>query len=126
MVNMKEKVYAALCSAHGSDRVSDSWPQSEEEIPCVVYTEEENKSHERSGTRTTKSYCRYRVDIFNFDSTSDATVKTDEALAWNKQGTGLGMTRTGCADDNRAECRHKVMRYECIVGESDGRIYGIN
>ena len=126
MVNMKEKVYQALCTAFDEDMVSDSWPQSVEQIPCIVYTEEENKSYERTGSRTTKSYCRFRIDIFNTGSTSEDAAMADGALAWNEEGTGLGMTRTGCNDVNSADYRHKIMRYECIVGERDGKIYGIN
>lgn len=126
MVNMKAKVYEALCAAHGEDRVSDTWPQAMEQIPCVIYTEEDNRSFERSGTRTTKSYCRFRIDIFSAESTTAATMLTDKALAWNTEGTGLGMTRTACQDDNNENCRHKIIRYECIVGENDEKIYGIN
>ncbi len=112
MVNLKIKVYMALCAAHGEDKVSDTWPQSLEQIPCVVYTEEDNRSFERSGTKTTKSYCRFRIDIFCEESTSAAAVLTDEALAWNENGTGLGMPRSICQDDNNDNCRHKNMRYE--------------
>lgn len=126
MVNMKEKVYRALCDAFGQDQVSDSWPQSMEKNRYIVYTEEENKSYERTGSRTTKSYCRFRIDIFSKASTSDDAGKVDAALAWNEDNTGLGMTRTGCQDDNSAGVCHKIMRFECIVGENDEKIYGIN
>lgn len=127
---MKEKVCAALSSVFGEGKVSDFWPGefSPASGSDVVYTEEENKSYERTGARTTKSYCRFRIDIFDFDqdSTSAIACLVDEALAWNADGTGLGMTRTACRDDNTAHRRHKIMRYECIVGEADQRIYGIN
>lgn len=127
MVNMKAKVYQALCGAFEEKDVSDSWPESMEQIPCIVYTEEENKSYERTGSRTTKSYCRFRIDLFAEAgaSTSETAAKTDAVLAWNEDGTGLGMTRTGCQDNNSKDFSHKIMRYECIVGETDEKIYGI-
>lgn len=129
MVNMKERVYTALSSAFGEEKVSDSWPDdvfSSAARPYVIYTEEDNKSWERTGAKTTKAYCRYRIDIFDQDSTSAHAVLVDEALAWNADGTGLGMTRTFCQDDNQAYQRHKIMRYECVVSETDERIYGIS
>lgn len=131
MVNMKEMVYAALVEAFGEAAVSDSWPEGLNNpnsggVEQIVYTEEENRSHERSGARTTKSYCRFRIDILSINSTSEKTAKVDEVLACDDEGHGLGMTRTMCKDDNTAYQKHKIMRYECIVGERDNRIYGIN
>ncbi|MGN1146500.1 MAG: hypothetical protein ACI4R5_08610 [Acetatifactor sp.] len=125
MVNVQELVYRALKGIHNN--VTDSWPQGWKERETVVYTEEENKSHERAGKKTTKSYCRYRIDILSKKSTSSLVQEIDRVLGYNEEdGTGLGMTRTFCQDDNEGEYRHKIMRYECIVGEGDGRIYGIN
>lgn len=124
MINVKEMVYEALCTVH--DNVTDSWPQDWKDTPVIVYTEEENKSYERSGARTYKSYCRYRIDIFSRKSTSELAGLVDGILTWNSEGTGLGMTRTGCMDDNEGHHRHKIMRFECIVGENDGTIYGID
>jgi len=131
MVNMKEMVYAALVEAFGEDTVSDSWPEELNNpnsggVEQIVYTEEENKSYERSGAQTTKSYCRFRIDVLSVGSTSALVAKVDEVLACDKEGNGLGMTRTMCRDDNTAYQKHKLMRYECIVGERDNRIYGIN
>lgn len=131
MVNMKEMVYAALVEAFGESAVSDSWPEELNNpnsggVEQIVYTEEDNRSHERSGSRTTKSYCRFRIDILSVSSTSGMAAKVDEVLACDNEGHGLGMTRTMCRDDNTAYQKHKIMRYECIVGDRDNYIYGIN
>ena len=124
MVNLKKKVYAALKEIH--DNVSDSWPQDWQGEEMLVYTEEDNRSYERSGTKTTKSYCRYRIDILGQRSLSDMAALVDSVLAYDEEGTGLGFTRTLCQDDNSGQNRHKIMRYECVVSEKDGTIYGIS
>lgn len=127
MVNVKEKVYTALQPLAGD--VSDSWPSDWQRTePRIIYTEEENKSWERSGKKTTKSYVRIKVDIFCYQSsTSDLACQVDNVLAFNAQDdSGLGMTRTFCGDDNGSEWKHKVMRYEAIVDENNQSFYGIN
>ncbi len=131
MVDMKTRVYAALCEAFGDGAVSDSWPEELNNpdsvgVEQIICTEEDNKSFERSGPKTTKSYCIFRIDILSTSSTSERAAQVDAVLACNDGGNGLGMTRTMCKDDNSAYQKHKIMRYECIVGESDKRIYGIN
>lgn len=63
MVNVKNMVYEALKPL--AQDVSDSWPSEWQKTePRIIYTEEENKSHEMSGKKTTKSYVRFKVDIF--------------------------------------------------------------
>jgi hypothetical protein len=127
MVNVKSMVYEALKPLTGD--VSDSWPSDwQQAAPRIIYTEEENKSWERSGKKTTKSYVRFKVDIFCYQSsTSELACRVDKALAFdNDDGSGLGMTRTFCGDDNGAEWKHKVMRYEAIVDEYSKTFYGIS
>ncbi len=127
MVNVKSMVYEALKPL--ALDVSDSWPSDwQQTVPRIIYTEEENKSWERSGKRTTKSYVRFKVDIFCFQSsTSDLACQVDKALAFDDADeTGLGMTRTFCGDNNETEWKHKVMRYEAIVDEYNQTFYGIS
>lgn len=128
MINVKEKVYQALKGIPEMlNSVTDSWPQDWKNRQTIIYTEEENKSYERAGYKTTKSYCRYRIDIFCKGSTSSLCQAVDRVLGYNvEDGTGLGMTRTFCQDDNEGDYRHKIMRYECIVSDTDGCIYGIS
>ncbi len=127
MVNVKSMVYEALRPL--AKDVSDSWPSDwQQTAPRIVYTEEENKSWERSGKKTTKSYVRFKVDIFcHQSSTSDLACEVDKALAFDDADkSGLGMTRTFCGDDNGPQWKHKIMRYEAIVDEYDKRFYGIS
>lgn len=127
MVNVKSMVYEALKSL--VQDVSDSWPNDwQQTAPRIIYTEEENKSYEMCGRKTTKSYVRFKVDIFCYQSsTSDLACQVDQVLAFNNDdGSGLGMTRTFCGDDNGSEWNHKVMRYEAIVDEYDKTFYGIS
>lgn len=127
MVNVKSMVYEALKPL--ARDVSDSWPGDwQRPAPRIIYTEEENKSWERSGRKTTKSYVRFKVDIFCYQSsTSELACRVDKALAFdNDDGSGLGMTRTFCGDDNGTEWKHKVMRYEAIVDEHNKTFYGIS
>lgn len=127
MVNVKSMVYEALKPL--AQDVSDSWPSDWQQTePRIIYTEEENKSYEMSGKKTTKSYVRFKVDIFCWKgSTSDLACEVDKVLAFNETDqSGLGMTRTFCGDDNGQEWKHKIMRYEAIVDERDKRFYGIS
>lgn len=124
MVNVKEKVYRAIKDILND--VTDSWPQDWADSGRIIYTEEENKSYERSGAKTLKSYCRYRIDILMNESTSVIAGMVDAALACDSENHGLGMTRTMCTDDNNGSKKHKIMRYECIVDETNERIYGIS
>lgn len=127
MVNVKSMVYEALKPL--AQDVSDSWPSEwTSPSPRIIYTEEENKSWERSGKKTTKSYVRFKVDIFCYQSsTSDLAYQVDKVLAFDDADqSGLGMTRTFCGDDNGTEWKHKVMRYEAIVDEKNKVFYGIS
>lgn len=127
MVNVKSMVYEALKPL--AEDVSDSWPSEWQKTePRIIYTEEENKSYEMSGRKTTKSYVRFKVDIFCYQaSTSDLACAVDKVLGFDPADqSGLGMQRTFCGDDNGPEWKHKVMRYEAIVNESDGKFYGIS
>lgn len=118
MINVKELVYAKLKII--LPEVSDAFPADWETPLQIQYTEEENKSHERAGNVTTKSYVRYKVDVWSATSTTDIAIQVDTALSEE-----LGLTRTACYDMNEAERKHKVMRYEGIVAEKSGKILGI-
>ena len=74
MKNVKDQVYAALCTV--SENVSDAYPRSWAEGSTIQYTEEQNDVYEASsdveGMREDKALVRYRIDIWNNHSTSDA------------------------------------------------------
>ena len=107
MINVKDQVYAALLEK--LNNVSDSYPKDWAVLPAVQYMEEDNKVYEFTD-KEEKSFCRYRVDIWDNKSTSKAALAVDEALA------GLGLKRTQCMDvDDPSGLKHKIMRYEVII-----------
>ena len=78
----KDQVYAALCTV--SENVSDAYPRSWAEGSTLQYTEEQNDVYEASsdaeGMREDKALVRYRIDIWNNHSTSEAALQVDEAM----------------------------------------------
>lgn len=82
MKNVKDQVYAALCTV--SENVSDAYPRSWAEGSTLQYTEEQNDVYEASsdaeGMREDKALVRYRIDIWNNHSTSEAALQVDEAM----------------------------------------------
>lgn len=117
MINVKSKVYDALCKA--VKNVTDSYPTSWADLPAVQYMEEDNKVVEWTDDREQKSYVRYRIDIWDNTSTSAAALSIDAEIAGS-----LGLERTFCQDvDDPSHLKHKVMRYEAILeARPDGDI----
>ena len=109
MKNIKEQVYNALCSV--TENVSDSYPRTWADDSTIQYTEEQNNVYEWSsdseGIREDKSYVRYRIDIWNRDSTSATTLAVDKAM---KVSDPSGM-------------KHKQMRYEGIIDMDSDEVY---
>lgn len=131
MKNIKEVVYQKLCDQFGADLVTDQYPTSWAALPAVQYTEEENNVYERTGQGEMKSYVRYRVDIWDNISTSQAMMQVEEALGipsdtfTGDSSTGsLGLSRTMCQDvADPSGLKHKVMRYEGIIDMETDAIY---
>lgn len=117
MINLKGRILELLEKIAGCENVSDSFPDDFTAETQIQYTEEENKAYEMSGNRVCSSYVRYRIDIWNKKSTSALACAVDE-----KMNAELGLKRTSCADNNETQRKHKIMRYEGIVYENDGRI----
>ena len=94
MKNVKDQVYAALCTVF--ENVSDAYPRSWAEGSTIQYTEEQNDVYEASseaeGMREDKALVRYRIDIWNNHSTSEAALQVDEAMKVT------GLKRIACAD----------------------------
>lgn len=112
MKNVKDQVYAALCTV--SENVSDAYPRSWAEGSTLQYTEEQNDVYEASsdaeGMREDKALVRYRIDIWNNHSTSEAALQVDEAMKVT------GLKRIACADvPDPSGMKHKQMRYEGII-----------
>ena len=124
MINVKEQVYQAICNISGN--VSDGYPKDWAMLPAIQYMEEENNvndwvSDAEGNFIEASSYLRYRVDIWNNQSTSTAALAVDEAIA------PLGLRRTSCMDvDDPSGLKHKVMRYEGILNIEDQKVYQRN
>ena len=120
MKNVKDQVYAALCTV--SENVSDAYPRSWAEGSTIQYTEEQNDVYEASsdaeGMREDKALVRYRIDIWNNHSTSEAALQVDEAMKVT------GLKRIACADvPDASGMKHKQMRYEGIIDMDSDSVY---
>ena len=118
MINVKDQVYAAIKDI--SSNVSDSYPADWATFPAIQYTEEDNKVAEWVDGEESKSYLRYKVDIWNNKSTSFTTLEVDKRLC------KLGLQRTMCLDaPDPSGLKHKVMRYEGIIDTSTEFVYHV-
>ena len=120
MKNVKDQVYAALCTVF--ENVSDAYPRSWAEGSTIQYTEEQNDVYEASseaeGMREDKALVRYRIDIWNNHSTSEAALQVDEAMKVT------GLKRIACADmPDPSGMKHKQMRYEGIIDMDSDSVY---
>lgn len=116
MINVKDQVYAALCTV--CDNVSDIYPHDWETLPAIQYVEEANTVYTKTDEEENASYLRYRIDIWDKGSTTQITLAIDEAIA------KLGLVRTDCKDvEDPSRHRHKQMRYEGIIDNDTGVVY---
>lgn len=119
MKNVKDQVSEALNKVF--ENVSDQYPKDWADLPAVQYTEEDNKVYERTDNKEDKAYVRFRVDIWNNRSTSEAALKVDEAIS------NLGLVRTACQDvSDPSGLKHKLMRYEGIISMDSEYVYWDN
>lgn len=108
MINIKPIIYKELEKI--AENVTDTYPEDWEHFPVVIFLEEENKPYEIYSDKEQKSNIRYKVDIFNNDSTSALALKVDEVFS------ELGLMRTSSLDvPDPSHLRHKTMRFEGIV-----------
>ena len=133
MKNIKEQVYEALARAFGADHVTDQYPNNWAALPAVQYTEEDNKVYEHTDEGETKSYIRYRIDIWHNESTSASAALVDTVLGKPlaesvPSGTEpIGFVRTLCQDTpDPSGLKHKVMRYEGIIDMENDYIYWLD
>ena len=124
MINVKAQVYQAIHDI--TENVSDGYPKSWDDLPAIQYTEEENNvsawTYDANGVFSEQeSYLRYRIDIWNNQSTSDVTLAVDAAIS------PLGLRRTSCMDvEDPSGLKHKVMRYEGVLNLEDQMVYQRN
>lgn len=116
MINVKDQVYAALLEV--TPNVSDLYPQTWAKFPTIQYTEEDNSVYTRTDADEQYANLRYRIDIWDTESTSLTALAVDEAIS------ALGLIRTSCADvADPTGLRHKVMRYEGIIDVNTEMVY---
>lgn len=116
MINIKPVIYKELQKV--ADNVTDTYPDDWENFPVVIFLEEQNKPGEWYDEKERKSNIRYKVDIFDKDSTSSLAVEIDKIFA------SLGLRRTDCQDvPDPSHLRHKLMRFEGIVDPDSQLVY---
>lgn len=116
MINIKPVIYKELQKV--ADNVTDTYPDDWENFPVVIFLEEQNKPGEWYDEKERKSSIRYKVDIFDKDSTSSLAVEIDKIFA------SLGLRRTDCQDvPDPSRLRHKLMRFEGIVDLDSQLVY---
>lgn len=116
MLNVKDQVYGALCKV--IDNVTDGYPKNWAKMPAIQYHEEENKVSEYCDDAEQKAYCRYKIDIWNDESTATLVVETDKAMS------ALGLKRIQCMDvDDPNGYKHKLMRYEMVIDVNTLEVY---
>ena len=76
MINVKDEVYAALCTV--TDNITDSYPRDWEQDLSIQYMEEDNKVVEYTDMKEQKAYVRYRIDIWLMARNWD--IRSQEAL----------------------------------------------
>lgn len=116
MINIKPVIFKELQKV--ADNVTDTYPDDWENFPVVIFLEEQNKPGEWFDDEEKKSNIRYKVDIFDKDSTSNLAVEIDKIFA------SLGLRRTDCQDvPDPSHLRHKLMRFEGIVDLDSQLVY---
>ena len=116
MINIKPVIFKELQKV--ADNVTDTYPSDWEHFPVVIFLEEQNKPGEWYDEKEHKSNIRYKVDIFDKDSTSSLAVEIDKIFA------SLGLRRTDCQDvPDPSHLRHKLMRFEGIVDLNSQLVY---
>lgn len=116
MINVKDEVYAALLTV--TDNVTDYYPRDWEKDTSIQYMEEDNSVADNTSSGESKSYVRYRIDIWSNKNTSLTAVAVDAAIA------PLGLKRIQCMDvEDPSGMKHKQMRYEGIIDVNNRRVY---
>ena len=116
MINIKPVIYKELQKV--ADNVTDTYPSDWETFPVVIFLEEQNKPGDWFDDKEQKTTIRYKVDIFDNDSTSNLAVKINEIFA------SLGLRRIESQDiPDPSHLRHKSMRFEGIVDLDSELVY---
>ena len=116
MINIKPVILKELQKV--ADNVTDTYPDDWENFPVVIFLEEQNKPGDWFDDKEQKSYVRYKVDIFDNESTTDLSIKINEIFAMS------GLKRTESQDmPDPSHLRHKIMRFEGIIDPKTQLVY---
>ena len=118
MINVKNQVYRALRGV--CRNVTDMYPKKDAEFPAILYVEEQNAVQGWTDNREYVSKLRYRIEIYDRQSTSELAVSVDQAVS------ALGLRRCDCQDVQMEGIRCKLMRYEGLVDNTSEQVYQEN
>lgn len=118
MINLKPTIAKLLKTKFTN--VNDCYPSDWATFPVVQYVEEDNSTFEKTDDKEQKAYIRYKIDIWNTRSTSEATMAVDTLIS------NLGFNRISCIDvPDASGLRHKVMRYEAVIDVNNEYVYNM-
>lgn len=116
MINIKPLIYQELSKLTAN--VTDTYPDDWETFPVVIFLEEQNKPFDHYDDEEQKSEIRYKIDIFDKETTSSLAVQINGVFA------NLGLKRTDATDvPEPSHLKHKTMRFEGIVDVHTQQVY---
>lgn len=108
MINIKPIIYNALKTITDVE-ISTEYPSEWVTFPKITYAEENNETYKKINNKEVMAKVRYKIDIYNIESTSSLASKVDDVI------TSLGLTRIFCGDADIKDCKHKILRYQGII-----------
>lgn len=116
MINIKPLIVKELKKV--STNINDCYPEDWATFPVIQYIEEDNKTNCKTDDVEQEAYVRYKIDIWNYSSTSGYANEVDKVISL------LGLVRTQCMDvPDNSGLKHKLMRYEGIIDINNMRVY---
>lgn len=119
MINVKEQIYNALISVDEiKNSVTNHYPHTWEQMPCVQYMEEQNTVFEVTDDEEQLSNLTYRIDVWGTSNISNLVVEIDNAIS------SLGLKRVFCSDvDDPTHYLHTQMRYAGVIDNTTEIVY---
>lgn len=109
MIDIKNIVYESLLKV--CENVSDTAPNDTSTLPAIRCLEEDNRVEEWTDNQEQSSYIRYRLDLWDNNSTAALASAVDKQITED-----IGLVRMQCFDVEDASGRkHKTIRYEGII-----------
>lgn len=116
MLNLKPVIFEALKERFNN--VNSEYPKDWVKLPTVQYTEEENMPYTIVDGVERHSLIRYKIDIWDKTSTSNAVNTVNEVFF------SCGFKRVSKADvPDPSGLKHTVMRFEGVVDNDTLQVY---